>query len=53
LCDHLFMISSMFKDECWQTEKEYRFFVHHKREKILTSECPVALEYPFCEPDLR
>jgi hypothetical protein len=37
LCDHLFMISSMFKDQCWQSEKEYRFFVHHKREKILKS----------------
>jgi hypothetical protein len=39
LCDHLFMISSMFKNECWKSEKEYRFFVHHKRERILTVDC--------------
>jgi hypothetical protein len=37
LSDHLFMISSMFKNECWRSEKEYRFFIHHTREKILKS----------------
>jgi hypothetical protein len=39
LCDYLFMISSMFKNECWKSEMEYRFFVHHKREKILMTDC--------------
>jgi hypothetical protein len=39
LCDHVFMISSMFKNECWKSEKEYRFFVHNRRDKILTSDC--------------
>jgi hypothetical protein len=39
LCDHLFMISSMFQNECWKPEKEYRYFVHHKREKILMNDC--------------
>jgi hypothetical protein len=39
LCDHLFMISSMFKNECWKSEKEYRFFVHNRREKILKNDC--------------
>jgi len=39
LSDHLFMISSMFKHACWKSEKEYRFFVHHKRETILKSDC--------------
>jgi len=38
LCDHLFMISSMFKNECWKSEREYRFFVHHQCEKILKSD---------------
>lgn len=38
LCDHVFMISSMFKNECWKSEREYRFFVHHRREKILSSD---------------
>jgi len=37
LCDHLLVISSMFKNDCWKSEKEYRFFVHHQREKILTN----------------
>jgi len=37
LCDHLFMISGMFKNECWKPEKERRFFVHHKRDDILKS----------------
>jgi hypothetical protein len=37
LFDHLLMISSMFKNNCWASENEYRFFVHHQREKILKS----------------
>ena len=37
LCDHVFMIASMFKDECWKKEKEYRLFVHCKSETILKS----------------
>lgn len=28
LCDHIFMISSMFKGPDWESEREYRFFVH-------------------------
>ena len=39
LCDHVFMISSMFKDSCWKSEVEYRFFIHHRRETILKSDC--------------
>jgi hypothetical protein len=35
LCDHVFMISSMFKHETWKSEREYRFFFHHKRNEIL------------------
>jgi hypothetical protein len=35
LCDHLFMISSMFKGDRWKSEKEFRFFIHQKRDKIL------------------
>jgi len=38
LCDHVFMISSMFKNECWKSEREYRFFVHGRREKLLRSD---------------
>ncbi len=38
LCDHLFMISSMFKSNLWESETEYRFFVHHPYEKILKSD---------------
>jgi hypothetical protein len=38
LCEHLFMISSMFKSGRWQPEREYRFFVHHKHEEILKSD---------------
>lgn len=34
-CDYLFMISSMFKNDFWKSEKECRFFVPQKREKIL------------------
>ena len=37
LCDYIFMASSMFKNESWKLENEYRFFVHHKRELILRS----------------
>jgi hypothetical protein len=37
LSDHLLMISSMFKSDCWESENEYRFFVHHQREKILAN----------------
>jgi Protein of unknown function (DUF2971) len=39
LCDHLFMISSLFKGDCWKSENEYRFFVHQKRDQILKREC--------------
>jgi hypothetical protein len=39
LCDHLFLISSMFKSDVWKSENEYRFFVHQKRDKILKCEC--------------
>lgn len=35
LCDHVLMISSMFKADCWKPEKEYRFFAHDRRQKIL------------------
>lgn len=35
LSDHIFMISSMFKGAAWKSEKEYRFFVHLKRELAL------------------
>ncbi len=37
LCDHVIMISSMFKNECWAFEKEYRFFVHGNRSEIMKS----------------
>ena len=37
LSDHIFMISGMFKDNCWKREKEYRFFVHHQYAKISRS----------------
>ena len=37
LSDHVFMIASMFKDECWKGEREYRLFVHCRREVILRS----------------
>ncbi len=33
LCDHVFMTSSMFKNDCWKSEREYRFFVHGIRQK--------------------
>ena len=39
LCDHAFVISSMFKNDCWRSENEYRFFVHSTRETILKSAC--------------
>jgi len=39
LCDHVFMISSMFKNDCWKPENEYRFFVHGSRHSILNSSC--------------
>jgi hypothetical protein len=39
LCDHIFMISSMFKNDCWKSENEYRFFVHGSRQSILKSDC--------------
>ena len=34
LCDHIFMISSMFKNECWKSEEEYRFFVITKARRF-------------------
>ena len=37
LCDHVFMISSLFKNESWKKENEYRFFIHQKRDLILRS----------------
>jgi hypothetical protein len=39
LCDHVFMISSMFKSDCWKSENEYRFFVHGIGKSILKSSC--------------
>jgi hypothetical protein len=39
LCDHVFMISSMFKNGCWRPENEYRFFVHGCRYSVLKSSC--------------
>ncbi len=39
LCDHIFMISSMFKNDCWRSENEHRFFVHGIYQKILKSNC--------------
>jgi hypothetical protein len=39
LCDHVLMISSMFKNDCWKPENEYRFFVHGNRDSILKSSC--------------
>jgi hypothetical protein len=39
LCDHVFMISSMFKNDCWRPENEYRFFVHGGRHSVLKSSC--------------
>jgi Protein of unknown function (DUF2971) len=39
LCDHIFMISSMFKRDCWKPENEYRFFVHGIRQSILKRDC--------------
>jgi hypothetical protein len=39
LCDHVFMISSMFKNDCWKPENEYRFFVHGNRNSVLKSSC--------------
>lgn len=35
LCDHVFFISSLFKDKAWESEHEYRFFIHHDRARIL------------------
>ncbi len=35
LLDYVLMISSMFKDESWASEREYRFFVHTTRENAL------------------
>jgi hypothetical protein len=32
LCDFVLMISSMFKEKCWDKEEEYRFFIHGRRE---------------------
>ncbi len=37
LREYTFMISSMFKNENWQAESEYRYFVHQKREVIIKS----------------
>lgn len=37
LCDHILFISSLFKSHEWESENEYRFFVHHERDKILRS----------------
>ena len=37
ICDHVFMISSLFKNESWKKENEYRFFIHQKRDLILRS----------------
>jgi hypothetical protein len=39
LCDHVFMISSMFKNDCWNPENEYRFFVHGNCHNVLKSSC--------------
>ncbi len=33
------MISSMFKHDSWESEEEYRFFVHGSRRSILRSDC--------------
>jgi len=35
LCDHILFISSLFKGDCWRSENEYRFFIHHPRDRIL------------------
>ena len=35
LCEHILFISSLFKGDCWRSENEYRFFIHHPRDKIL------------------
>ena len=37
LSDHIFMISGMFKNDHWNSEREYRFFVHHQQPKIVGS----------------
>ncbi len=37
LCDHVLIISGMFKNDCWKHEEEYRFFVHGRRQSILKS----------------
>lgn len=37
LCDHIFMISSMFKSGDWKSECEYRFFVHDRHNTIVRS----------------
>jgi hypothetical protein len=44
LCDHVFMISSMFKNDCWNPENEYRFFVHGSRHSVLKSSCYTSRE---------
>jgi hypothetical protein len=37
LGDYIFMISSMFKNDSWKSEKEYRYFVHRSYPEILKS----------------
>jgi hypothetical protein len=37
LCDYVFMISSMFKEEKWKLENEYRYFIHQRRALIKCS----------------
>jgi hypothetical protein len=44
LCDHIFMISGMFKNKGGESENEYRFFVHYQRDKSLRSEYYKARE---------
>ncbi len=38
LCDHVLMISSMFKHDSWKSENEYRFLIHGRRANFLRSD---------------
>ncbi|MGH7075112.1 MAG: DUF2971 domain-containing protein [Stellaceae bacterium] len=37
LCDHVFMIAAMFKNDRWKVEREFRFFIHEKRHSIISN----------------
>jgi hypothetical protein len=56
LCDHVLMISSMFKNDCWKSENEYRFFVQDNfwgKSRVLSTRCPQLYAARLKAPDFE